>query len=69
MLYLLIKEDKNLTMTPTRYPGFLSFGGVRNYTSISPTSPYIKFDLGVRSAGRCHLRNWDKPFYLKLTKL
>jgi len=49
MFYFLIEEDENLTMTPTSYPGFLSFGSVRNYTLISPSSPCIDFDLGIRS--------------------
>ncbi len=69
MLYFLIKEDKNLTMTPTRHPGFLSFGSVRNYTLISPSSPCIKFDLGIRSAGRGHLRIYNKLESLKVVKL
>ena len=49
MLYFLIEEDKNQTMTPTSHPGFLSFGSVENYTLISPSSPCKNFDLVIRS--------------------
>ncbi len=39
-------------MTPTKHPGFLSFGSVRNYTMISPSSCFSLLTLScVRLVG------------------